>query len=50
MGSGEGGIWVYTNSWKIVHGLKEVETVWNEEVTKKTSGVQRAEGMSNILW
>lgn len=36
---------VYPTSWKIVPGLKEIETTWNEEETKKSSGMQRAEAI-----
>ena len=28
-------------SWKTIPGLRKVETVWNEEVTAKSSKVQR---------
>lgn len=35
--------WVSIHSafWKIVPDLKEIEMTWNEEVTEKTSGMQR---------
>lgn len=32
-------------SWKTIFGLRKVETVWNEEVTEKSSEVQRAEAL-----
>lgn len=32
-------------SWKTISGLRKAKTLWNEEVTEKSSEVQRAEAL-----
>lgn len=39
------GLSIHCTSWKTVSDLQETETTWNEEVTRKNSGMEKAEAI-----